>query len=45
MTLGRKLGMMTLEDSLAQLDRNDHITESEARNHAMHPDELASFLA
>jgi twitching motility protein PilT len=44
MTLGRKLGMVTLEDSLAQLVRKDLISEEEARNHAMYPDELTSFL-
>lgn len=45
MTLGRKLGMMTIEDSLAQLVRANIITETEARNYAVHPDELTSFLS
>jgi twitching motility protein PilT len=43
-TLGRKLGMMTLEDSLAQLVRKDLISETEARIHALHLEELESFL-
>lgn len=44
MTLGKKIGMVTLEDSLAHLVLTDQITEAEARIHAAHPDELASFL-
>lgn len=44
MTLGRKLGMVTLEDSLAQLVRAQLITEPEARLHAIFPDELSAFL-
>lgn len=44
MTLGKKIGMVTLEDSLAQLVLTDQITEAEARIHAAHPDELSSFL-
>lgn len=44
MTLGRKLGMITLEDSLAQLVRGNFITEDEAQIHASHLDELSSFL-
>jgi twitching motility protein PilT len=44
MTLGRRLGMVTLEDSLAQLVRKDQITRAEAQIHAVHADELATFL-
>ena len=44
MTLGRKIGMLTLEDSLAQLVRAGFITESEAQNRAVHVDELTSYL-
>lgn len=44
MTLGRKMGMITLEDSLSQLVRGNLITEDEAQIHATHLDELASFL-
>lgn len=44
MTLGRKLGMMTLEDSLAQLVRADLITQELAELHATFPDELATYL-
>ncbi|MCI0443251.1 PilT/PilU family type 4a pilus ATPase [bacterium] len=44
MTLGRKLGMRTLEDSLSQLVRGNLITEDEAQIHASHLDELTSFL-
>ena len=44
MTLGRKLGMITLEDSLAKLVRSGIVTEAEARAHAIHTDELTSFL-
>ncbi len=44
MTLGRRIGMMTLEDSLARLVRADLISEADAKIHALHPDELASFL-
>jgi twitching motility protein PilT len=44
MTLGKKIGMITLEESLAQLVLADKITEAEARIHATHADELTSFL-
>ncbi len=44
MTLGRKLGMVTLEDSLSQLVRRSLISEDEAQIHASHLDELSSFL-
>ena len=44
MTLGRKIGMLTLEDSLAQLVRAGFITETEAKNRAVHVDELTSYL-
>ena len=44
MTLGKKMGMVTLEDSLSQLVRRNLITENEAQIHASHLDELSSFL-
>lgn len=44
MTLGKKMGMVTLEDSLSQLVRRGLITEDEAQIHASHLDELSSFL-
>jgi len=44
MTLGRKLGMITLEDSLSQLVRRSLISENEAQIHASNLDELTSFL-
>jgi twitching motility protein PilT len=44
MTLGRRIGMMTLEDSLASLVKGGFISENEARNRATFPDELNSYL-
>ncbi|MCI0415728.1 PilT/PilU family type 4a pilus ATPase [bacterium] len=44
MTLGRKMGMLTLEDSLSQLVRAGFITEDEAKNRAVHVEELTSYL-
>ena len=44
MTLGKRFGMMTLEDSLARLIRADLLNESEAKLHSSHPEELASLL-
>jgi twitching motility protein PilT len=40
LTLGRRLGMMTMEDSLAALVRNGSISEAEARLRASHPEDL-----
>ena len=44
MTLGRKMGMLTLEDSLSQLVRTGAISEEEAKIRAIHVDELHSYL-
>jgi twitching motility protein PilT len=44
MTLGKKIGMTTLENSLAQLVRSDLITEAEARTRSVHLEELSAFL-
>jgi twitching motility protein PilT len=44
MTLGKKLGMTTLENSLAQLVRADLISEAEAKIHSLHLEELNAFL-
>jgi twitching motility protein PilT len=44
MTIGKRLGMTTLENSLSDLVKADLITEAEARIHSMHPEELNSFL-
>ncbi len=44
MTIGKRIGMTTLENSLAQLVRSDLITEAEARTHSLHLDEFTSFL-
>jgi twitching motility protein PilT len=44
MTLGKKSGMLTLEDSLSRLVRAGLISESEAKSRAIHPEELASYL-
>lgn len=45
MVLGRRHGMITLEDSLARLVRSGLVDADEARIRASHPDELASILA
>jgi hypothetical protein len=36
MTLGEKIGMTTLENSLAQLVRADLISEAGAKTHSLH---------
>jgi twitching motility protein PilT len=43
-TLGRRQGMISLEDSLAQLVRDGLITEDDARVRSARPDELESLL-
>ena len=43
-TLGRRQGMVALEDSLAQLVRDGLITADEARVRSARPDELESML-
>jgi twitching motility protein PilT len=45
LTLGRRFGMLTMEDSLASLVKKGAISESEAKLRASHPDDLASLLA
>ena len=44
LTLGRRFGMMTMEDSLARLVKSGAITETEARLRSAHPDDLAALL-
>jgi twitching motility protein PilT len=44
MTLGKKMGMTTLEDSLAQLVKRSLISEEEAQLHASHLEEFNSYL-
>jgi twitching motility protein PilT len=44
MSLTRRQGSLTLEDSLARLVRAGHITPSDAMARAGHPDELESIL-
>jgi twitching motility protein PilT len=39
-TLGRRLGMVTMEESLAALVRDGAVSESEARLRASHPEDL-----
>ena len=43
-TLGRRQGMIALEDSLAQLVRDGLITADDARVRSSRPDELESLL-
>ncbi len=43
-TLGRRSGMVTMEDSLARLVRSGTVTIEEAQLRAPHPEELASLL-
>ncbi len=43
-TLGKRQGMISLEDSLARLVQQGMITVDEARIRASHPDELDSLL-
>ncbi len=45
LTLGKRFGMVTMEDSLAVLVQAGTISEAEARLRASHPDDLASRLA
>lgn len=45
LTLGKRFGMVTMEDSLAALVGAGTITEAEALLRASHPDDLASRLA
>ncbi len=44
LTLGRRFGMMTMEDSLARLVKSGAISEGEARLRSAHPDDLAALL-
>ncbi len=44
LTLGRRFGMLTMEDSLAALVKSGAIAEQEARLRASHPDDLQSLL-
>ena len=44
LTLGRRFGMMTMEDSLARLVKAGAISEAEARLRAGHADDLAALL-
>ena len=45
LTLGQRLGMISLEASLARLVREGRIDLEEARLRASRPEELASLLA
>ena len=40
MTLGRRLGMVTMEESLGALVRDGTLAEAEARLRASHPEDL-----
>lgn len=44
LTLGRRFGMVTMEESLARLVQAGVVDEGEARLRASHPDDLASLL-
>ncbi len=44
LTLGKRHGMISMEDSLAQLVREGRITVEEAKVRASHPDELNALL-
>jgi twitching motility protein PilT len=44
LTLGRRFGMLTMEDSLASLVKSGAISEAEAKLRASHPDDLMSLL-
>ncbi len=44
LTLGRRFGMMTMEDSLARLVKAGTVSEAEARLRSAHPDDLAALL-
>lgn len=43
-TLGKRLGMITLEESLANLVKAGRVSVDEARAHANRPEELENFL-
>lgn len=43
-TLGKRFGMVTMEESLAALVRSGTIDEAQARLRASHPDDLAALL-
>jgi twitching motility protein PilT len=43
-TMGKRSGMISLEDSLARLVHQGFITSEDARARASHPDELESLL-
>ena len=43
-TIGKRQGMISLEDSLARLVRQGHITIDDARIRAPRPEELDSLL-
>jgi twitching motility protein PilT len=45
LTLGKRFGMVSMEDSLAALVQAGTITDAEARLRASHPDDLTSRLA
>jgi twitching motility protein PilT len=44
-TLGKRLGMVTMEETLARLVRSGLVAADEARMRASHPDELETLLA
>ncbi len=44
LTLGRRLGMVTMEESLAGLVKKGLVTEAEARLRSAHPDDLAAQM-
>lgn len=44
MTLGKRFGMVTMEDSLATLVKSGAVREEEARLRTSHPEELAALL-
>ncbi len=44
LTLGRRVGMVTMEESLAGLVKAGTVSEAEARLRASHPDDLAGHL-
>ena len=44
LTLGRRLGMLTMEDSLATLVKSGVVAEADARLRTTHADELTSLL-
>ncbi len=44
LTLGRRFGMVTMEESLATLVKAGTVAESEARLRASHPEDLTAYL-